>query len=209
MSDEIVFYTNPMSRGRTARWMLEEVGAPYRTELLDYGTTMKAPAFLAVNPLGKVPAIAHRGKAVTEVSAICAYLADAFPEAGLAPPQAERADYYRWLFFTSGPFESGITNASLGFEAPKERAGMLGYAAIPAMLDALEDAIDGRQFIAGDRFSAADVYVGAQLAFQMQFGTIEKRPALAAYVAALEERPARRRAAAIDDALLAPQTSKS
>ena len=79
MADELVFYTNPMSRGRIVRWMLEEVGQPYRTELLDYGTTMKAPAYLAINPMGKVPAIRHGDAVVTEAAAICAYLADAFP----------------------------------------------------------------------------------------------------------------------------------
>src|SRR5579863_5971550 len=98
MSDELVFYTNPMSRGRIVRWMLEEVGAPYRTEFLDYGGRMKAPDYLAINPMGKVPAITHGGVAVTEVAAICAYLADAFPEAGLAPPSGSKArgPYYRW-----------------------------------------------------------------------------------------------------------------
>ena len=88
MSDELVFYTNPMSRGRIVRWMLEEVGQPYRTELLDYATTMKAPDYLAINPMGKVPALRHGDTVVTEAAAICAYLADAFPAAGLAPPQA-------------------------------------------------------------------------------------------------------------------------
>src|SRR4028119_954261 len=104
MSDEIVFYTNPMSRARIVRWMLEEVGRPYRTEVLDYGTTMKAPEYLAINPMGKVPAITHRGVVVTEAAAVCAYLADAFPETGLAPlpTDALRGPYYRWLFFAAG-----------------------------------------------------------------------------------------------------------
>ena len=88
MSDELVFYTNPQSRGRIARWMLEETGVPYRTEVLGYGTTMKSPEYLAVNPMGKVPAIVHKDQVVTETAAICAYLADAFPEARLAPPPA-------------------------------------------------------------------------------------------------------------------------
>lgn len=97
MQDELVFYTHPMSRGRIARWMLEEVGQPYRTQLLDFATTMKAPAYLAVNPMGKVPALRHGSAVVTECAAICAYLADAFPAAGLAPPLGDRAraPYYR------------------------------------------------------------------------------------------------------------------
>ena len=111
MSDEFVFYTNPMSRGRIARWMLEEVGKPYRTEVLDYGTTMKAPDYLAINPMGKVPAIVHRGVTVTECAAICAYLADAFPQAGLAPALDDpmRGTYLRWLFFAAGPLEAAVT----------------------------------------------------------------------------------------------------
>ena len=103
MADELVFYTNPMSRGRIARWMLEEVGQPYRTVLLDFATTAKAPEYLALNPMGKVPTIVHGRTVVTECAAVCAYLADAFPEAGLAPEPARRGAYYRWMFFAAGP----------------------------------------------------------------------------------------------------------
>jgi glutathione S-transferase len=112
MTDELVFYTNPMSRGRIVRWMLEEIGHPYRTELLDFGTTMKAPSYLSINPMGKVPTIRHGDTVVTEVAAICAYLADAFPRAGLAPPPGDRlrGPYYRWLFFAAGPVEAAVTN---------------------------------------------------------------------------------------------------
>src|SRR5439155_10099257 len=129
MTDELTFYTHPMSRGRIVRWMVEEVGQPYRTELLDYDTTMKAPAYLAVNPMGKVPAIRHGDTVVTEAAAICAYLADAFPRAGLAPPQADRlrGSYYRWLFFAAGPLEAAATNEAFGVEVPQEREGMAGY----------------------------------------------------------------------------------
>ena len=105
MTEELVFYTHPMSRGRVVRWMLEEVGQPYRTEILDYGTTMKGPEYLAINPMGKVPALRHGDTVVTETAAICAYLADAFPEAGFAPPHNSRlrGPYYRWLFFDPRP----------------------------------------------------------------------------------------------------------
>jgi glutathione S-transferase len=113
MADDLVLYTNPMSRGRIARWMLEEVGAPYRVEVLDYASGMKDAPYLSINPMGKVPAIVHRGKVVTECAAICAYLADAFPEAGLAPPPVERADYYRWMFFAAGPVEAAVTEQAL------------------------------------------------------------------------------------------------
>src|SRR5216683_6853277 len=123
MTDELVFYTNPMSRGRIVRWMLEEIGQPYRTELLDYGTTMKAPAYLSINPMGKVPAIRHGDTVVTEAAAICAYLADAFPEARLAPPPGDRlrGPYYRWLFFVAGPLEAAAANKIMGFAVPAER----------------------------------------------------------------------------------------
>jgi len=129
MADELVFYTNPMSRGRIVRWMLEEVGQPYRTEILDYATTLKGPAYLAINPMGKIPALTHGRQVITECAAICAYLADAFPQAGLAPPPGDpqRAAYYRWLFFAAGPVEAATSNKAAGFEAPPERARMMGY----------------------------------------------------------------------------------
>ena len=127
MSKELVFYTHPQSRGRIVRWMLEEVGQPYRTEILDYGTGMKAPAYLAINPMGKVPAITHAGVAVTEGAAICAYLADAFPQAGLAPPLADRGDYYRWLFFAAGPLEQAWTYKSFGFEPGPNQRRQAGF----------------------------------------------------------------------------------
>jgi glutathione S-transferase len=204
MSDELIFYTNPMSRGRIVRWMLEEVGQPYRTELLDYGTTMKAPAYLAINPMGKVPALRHGDAIVTEAAAICAYLADAFPQAGLAPAPGsrERAAYYRWLFFGAGPVESAVTNKAMGFQIPAERAGSSGYGSLDAVLNALEGTLSHGDYLAGNRFSAADLYVGSQLGWGMQFGTIEKRPAFERYAARITSRPAAVRAREIDDALL-------
>ncbi|HKX89625.1 MAG TPA: glutathione S-transferase family protein [Sphingopyxis sp.] len=203
MTDELIFYTNPMSRGQIVRWMLEEVGAPYEPRILDYGTTMKGTEYLAVNPMGKVPAVVHNGKVVTECAAICAYLADAFPEAGLAPDPADRADYYRWLFFTAGPVEQAITAKHFGIEPDIDQQRMAGFGSLPAALDALESAVTGKVFVAGDRFSAADVYVGSQIDWGLQFGTIASRPAFEAYVAPLRERPAYRRAKEIDNGLIA------
>src|SRR5262245_35424800 len=143
MADDLVFYTNPMSRGRIVRWMLEEVGEPYRTQLLDFATTMKAPDYLAINPMGKVPALVHGNSVVTEAAAICAYLADAFPQAGLAPPQADRlrGSYYRWLFFAAGPLKAAATNKALGFEVPPEREPMAGYGNFAKVLNVLEQAL--------------------------------------------------------------------
>lgn len=199
MSD-LILYTNPMSRGRIARWMLEEVGQPYRTEILDYGTTMKGTAYLAINPMGKVPAIRHGDTVVTEAAAICAYLADAFPEAGLAPPPAERGGYYRWLFFAAGPLEAAVTAKALGLEAPADKAMMAGYGSYDQTVDTLEKAVTGRDYIAGDRFTAADLYIGAHIGWGMQFGTLPKRPAFEAYAERLYARPAHKRATEIDDA---------
>lgn len=205
MDEEIVFYTNPQSRGRIVRWMLEEVGQPYRTEVLDYGTTMKGAAYRAINPMGKVPTVRHGDTVVTEVAAICAYLADAFPKAGLAPPPGDphRGPYYRWLFFAAGPLEAAITNKALGFTAPPEREPMIGYGNYARVLDTLEAAVSQGDFLAGDRFTAVDLYVGSHLGFGMQFDTIEKRPAFESYWNRLSERPAAVRAREIDDALIA------
>jgi glutathione S-transferase len=193
MPAEIVFYTNPLSRGGIVHWMLEELGVAYRTEILEYGTTMKAPEYLAINPMGKVPAIRHGDVIVTEAAAICAYLADAFPQAGLAPPPAERGPYYRWLFFGAGPVEAAISNHSCGFRPTKEQEGRIGYGSFSAVMETLAQAVAGRQFIAGDRFSAADVYIGSQIGWGMHFGTVEKRPEFEAYWAGLKDRPAQRK----------------
>jgi glutathione S-transferase len=204
MGDELVFYTNPMSRGRVARWMLEEVGQPYRTEVLDYDSTMKAPAYLATNPMGKVPALRHGNAVVTEAAAICAYLADAFPARGLAPPANDRlrAPYYRWLFFGAGPLEAAWTNQALGVSVPSGRERMVGYGSFAKVLDVLEGVIGQAPYLVGDGFTAADLYVGSQLGFGLQFGMIEKRPAFVEYTERLAARPAAIRAKGIDDALV-------
>ena len=209
MTDDLVFYTNPMSRGRIVRWMLEEVGQPYRTELLDYGTTMKAPEYLAINPMGKVPAIHHGETVVTEAGAICAYLADAFPEAGLAPPLGDhrRGPYFRWMFFAAGPLEAAASNKALGFQVPEERKMMIGYGSLAEVIEALEGAVADRDDLAGDRFSAADLYVGSHIGWGMMFGTIERRPAFERYWERLSARPAAARAREIDDALMPAKPS--
>ena len=205
MTDELVLYTHPMSRGRIARWMLEEVGEPYRTELLDFGTTMKAPEYLAINPMGKVPAIRHGDTVVTEAAAICVYLADAFPQARLAPPSGDRlrGPYYRWLFFAAGPLDAAMSNKALGFTVPAEREGMVGYGRLATVLNVLESAVSKSDYLVGDSFTAADLYVGALIGFGMQFGTIESRPAFERYWQRLAQRPAARRAIEIDTALAA------
>jgi glutathione S-transferase len=195
---DLIFYTNPMSRGRLARWMLEETGAGYDTVVMNYGVEMKAPGYLAINPMGKVPAIVHRGEIVTENAAICAYLADTFPDAGLAPAPADRARYYRWLFFAASPLDSAIIDRALARGVPKEKAGLIGYSSFDAVIDAIEAAVTDREYIASDRFSAADLYVGGNLGFHMRFGTVPDRPTLRRYVERLEARPAFARVAELD-----------
>lgn len=215
MTNELVFYTNPMSRGRVARWMLEEIGTPYRTEFLDYGSTeqggIKAPDYLAINPMGKVPTIVHGDQVVTEVDAICTYLADAFPEVGLAPPPAERGAYYRWIFFTAGPFEAAIINRALEVDVPDDKKGFVGYGNYADVMDtveaAVEHALDNGGFIAGETFTAADVCLGSQIGFGMQFGGVEKRPAFERYWERVSDRDAKRRADEIDNAAMPKEGS--
>jgi len=207
MANELVFYTNPRSRGRIVRWMLEEIGQPYRTEVLDYGTTMKAPAYLAINPMGKVPALRHGDVVVTEAAAICAYLADAFPQAGLAPPHGDRlrGSYYRWLFFAAGPVEAAVSNKAFGFVVPPEREGTIGYGSFQRVMDTLEQAVSGGNYLVGDKFTAADVYAGSQIGFGLMFKTFEPRPAFQHYWQRITVRPAYARARALDEALMAKQ----
>jgi glutathione S-transferase len=207
---DLKFYSNPQSRGQIVRWMLEEVGQPYDTEILTYDGTLKGDAYRAINPMQKIPAIVHRGKVVTEVAAICLYLADAFPDAGLAPPPADRADYYRWTFFASGPIEAAFSNKAMGWEATPERERMLGYGNFDRAVDTLEAAVTGKRFIAGDKFSAADVVVGSQIGFMLMFKLLEPRPAFTAYIASVTDRDAYRRGKQIDEAAvatLAPQAA--
>ena len=199
----LTLYTNPMSRGRIARWMLEEVGAAYETVVLDYASTMKAEPFLSINPMGKVPTIVHHGQTVTECAAICAYLAEAFPDADLAPHANERAAYYRWLFYAAGPVEAATANRALGVVPTDSQERMVGYGNFDTMVAVLEQAVGARDYIAGDRFTAADVYVGSQVIWGQQFDWLPKRDAFASYAARLIERPAYLHAAALDDALIA------
>ena len=197
------FYTNPMSRGQIARWALHEAGADYDQVLLDYDTSMKDAAYLAINPMGKVPAIDHDGKTVTAGAAICAYLADTFPDPGLAPTAAERADYYRWLFFAAGPLEAAITNRSMGFEVEPDKEKMAGYGNYDQVVDVLDGKYQTDDYVCGSRFTMADVYVGAHVTWGMQFGSLPERDSFAAYARRVTDRDAYKSAKAVDDALIA------
>lgn len=198
----LTFYTNPMSRGQIVRWALHEAGAEYDHVLLDYETEMKGDTYLQINPMGKVPAIVHDGKVVTECAAICAYLAAAFPEANLSPTADERADYYRWLFFASGPIEQAITNRSLGLTPTKDQERSAGYGNYDLVMDVLDNLLQEREYVCGDRFTMADVYVGSQVDWGLLFQTFPDRESFNSYANRLRARENYQAAKAIDAALM-------
>ncbi len=202
MSD-LIFYTNPMSRGQVVRWALHEADADYDERLVEYGAAMKSADYLAINPMGKVPAIEHDGQVVTEAAAICAYLAEAFPTADLAPETQEYADYYRWLFFAAGPVEQAVTSRSMGFDPDEDQQRLVGFGSYERVIATLSDKFAASDFVCGDRFTMADVYVGAQVDWGLGFGTMAETPSLIAYAERVRERPAYRAAKAIDESLIA------
>jgi glutathione S-transferase len=189
---ELTFYTNPQSRGLIVHWMMEELGEPYETVWIEYGEQMKGAEYLAVNPMGKVPALVHRGTSITECSAIITYLAASFPEKSLMPAAgtAELANFYRWSYFSAGPLELLMTVKSMNWEVPTERERSVGFGKEGDVIEALEYALSKGPFICGDRFTAADVSVGSSIHWAMMFEAIEKRPILQEYVSGLLERPA-------------------
>ena len=199
---DLIFYTNPQSRGRIVRWMLEELGHPYETEVIPYDQ-IKSERFLAVNPMGKVPAIKHRDRVVTECAAICAYLADVFPQAGLGPRDEEKADYYRWMFYAAGPAEAAVSNQAMGWVPTPERERMFGYGNFDKVVAVLDELFSLRDFVCGDRFTAADVYVGSQIMFPLQFGMLPERDSFTRYRDRLQSREAYKRATDIDERLIA------
>ena len=201
---EYTFFTNPMSRGQIGRWALHEAGAEYDQVLVDWAD--KPPEFLAANPMGKVPTIVHHAvggdRTVSEAAAICAYLADEHPGAELAPRESERADYYRWMFFAAGPVEQAIVSKSMGWDVAKEREMMVGFGSLERVLDTLEGHFDADEWVCGERFTMADVYVGSQVDWGLTFGSIPPRPAFAAYAERLQARDAYKAAKAIDNTLI-------
>jgi glutathione S-transferase len=198
----LIFYTNPQSRGRIVRWMLEEIGQAYETEVIPYDE-MKSERYLAIHPLGKVPAIKHRGHVLTECAAICAYLADVFPEAGLGPRDEEKADYYRWLFFAAGPLEAAVSNQAMGWQVPPERERMFGYGNFDRTIAAVDELLSNHVYVCGDRFTAADVYVGSQIMFPLQFKMLPEKDSFLRYRDRLSARPAYQRANEIDERIIA------
>jgi glutathione S-transferase len=199
---DLVFYTNPQSRGRIIRWMLEEVGQPYETQVVPY-EEMKGERYLAVNPMGKVPAISHRGHVVTECAAICVYLADAFPEAMLGPKADEKADYYRWLFYAAGPIEQAVTNNFAKWQPAPDQVRMFGYGNFETVVGVLDRLFSTQDYVCGSRFTAADVYVGSQIMFPLQFGMLPERDSFLKYRDRLQSRDAYKRATEIDEKIIA------
>ena len=208
MAEKIVLHHGAPSRSATILFMLEELGAPYELRLLDLqaGDQLK-PAFLAINPMGKVPTIEHTGAVITEVGAICTYLADAFPAAGLAPPVGDplRGLYLRWMFFQGNCLEPAMIDHALKREPGKR--GMMPYADYETTVGTLEKAIEKGPWFLGARYSAADVYVGSALAWGLQFKLLPERDIFKRYVARLAERPARDRVIAIDEKNVASKPS--
>jgi glutathione S-transferase len=215
----LTFYTNPvshaqlpmpggpipMSRGRMVLWMLEEIGAPYETVIVEYGPAMKGADYLAINPMGKIPAIMHEGVAITEAAAIITYLADRFPASGLAPPPGDprRGAFYRWMFFGAGPLEAGIINTVMRMELPPGGDGLAGYGSFSHLQDVLETQLGRAPYILGDAFSAVDLYLASQLGFGMMMQSVSPRPVFSDYVKRIRARPAALRAREIDERLAA------
>jgi glutathione S-transferase len=210
MSETITFYGHPFSRARVVHWMLEEIGAPYDFKLLDLEKgEHKMPEYLRINPMGKVPAIVHRGVVVTESAAILAYLADAFPQAKMAPAvdDARRGTYLRWLFFGAGCVEPAMIDKSFQ-RPPVERPSTQGYGTYDDVLRALETAVTPGPYVCGEQITAADIYLGAQINWGLQTKSIEARPAFVAFAERVTSRPAYARANAQATAMLPPRSPK-
>ena len=199
MPSELTFYTNPFSRGRTIRWLLEELGIEYETKIVEFRTGTTSPEFRAVNPMGKVPTIVHKDLVITESAAICVYLAEEFPQSGLAPTPQERADYYRWLFFCAGPLEAAVYDQMIPHTPSEQQQSASGYGSLERVMDALDVHLGTHSYFAGNRFTAADVYCGCQLFWGRKFNqTIRERTAIREYVDRITDRPTWNRAQDID-----------
>jgi glutathione S-transferase len=202
MADLTLYHAAP-SRSSVVLWMLEELSEPYDIHLLSLKKgDHRAPEYLAVNPMGKVPALRHRDVVITEVAAICAYLADAFPQAGLNIPldDPRRGPYLKWLFFGPGVLESAVMDRAYPRSAEPPRAA-LGYGDFDTTMNVLADAVTPGPFLMGDRFTAADVVIGSNLRWGTIFKMIPERKEFADYVGRFVNRPAAMRAQAKDEEL--------
>jgi len=200
---QLIFYTHPFSRGRTVRWLLEELEVPYVARIMQYGTTIKSAEYLAVNPMGKVPAIDDNGVIVTEVAAICTYLADKYPEKQLAPAldDPERGSYLRWLFFIAGPMEMASTARAYNWNIDKESSMAVGCGMMDDTVHALEQALTGNEYLCGNRFTAVDLLLASYLYWGLSQKTIPEKAVFKTYAEKILKRPASVRANEIDDKL--------
>ena len=205
---EFTFYTNPMSRGQIARWALHEADADYEQVIVEYGPD-QPEAFTKANPMRKFPTLVHNhddhGHVITEAAAICHYLAETHPDAGLLPNAHEKASYLRYLFFAAGPVEQAITARSMGWDVgdDPQKQGTTGFGSYDRMVDALDTMLTGRDYVCGDRFTMADVYVGSQAIWGVEFGTLPKRDVFVSYAERLKSRDAYTAAKKIDADLIA------
>lgn len=201
---ELTLYTHPWSRGRIVRWILEELGVDYDVVVKEFGGTMKAPDYLAINPMGKVPALVHGNTVVTEVAAICTYLADRFPQGHLAPAldSPERGTFCRWMFFIAGPFEMAATATKYGWTINRDNAQAVGCGLTPDTVTTLESALQQGPYLCGTQFTAADILAACSLGWFMEQKVVAPRPVFREYVDRLQKRPAAIRANALDDALV-------
>ena len=203
-ASDLIHFHAPQSRSTATLWLLEELGIERETRVLNFKTSEhKEPWYLAINPMGKVPAISHRGTVVTESAAIAMYLADAFPAAGLAPSigDPQRGSYLRWLVFNSACVEPAIIDRAMKREGGSP--AMLPYGDAQTTIDVLAKALEKGPFILGERFSAADVVVGSGVRWMLMFKLLPERPEFTTYAARLNERPALRRQAAMDQEFMA------
>jgi glutathione S-transferase len=201
----LMLYHAAPSRSSIVRWMLEEIGEPYDVHLLDLKTgENRQPGYLAVNPMGKVPALQHGDALITEAAAICLYLADAFPRAGLTVPVGDprRGPFLKWLFFSPGCLEPAVTDRAFK-RAEEPPRGALGYGDFETTMNVVAQAVQPGPYLLGDTFTAADVVIGSTLRWAMMFKLIPERPEFAAYVGRLAERPALKLARELDEALAA------
>lgn len=200
---KLIFYTNPQSRGRIVRLMLEELAIPYETRVVAYKTEMKGPDYLAINPMGKVPAIQHGDQVVTELAAICTYLADQYPEGGLAPQVHDplRGTYYRWLFFAAGPLEMALTAKAYNWHLGEDNRMAVGCGLYEDTVNTLEHALQNGPYVCGDLFTAADICLASHIRWGLLYNTLEHRPIFQQYVDRIFSRPAILRAGQLDDAL--------
>lgn len=199
MPNLTLYHASP-SRSSVVLWMLEEIGEPYDVHLLSLsaGENLK-PDYLAINPMGKVPALSHNGTIITEVAAICAYLADAFPQKNLAVPigTPQRGVYLKWLFFGPGCLEPAVVDRAAPRKEPPRRA-MLGYGDFDTTMNVIAKAVEKGPWLMGDQFTAADVVIGANIRWATHFKLIPERKEFAEYAARIAARPAAQRAEAKD-----------